>query len=136
MVRDVVLRGFTFVGFGLLGQKIGDDGLLDQYIASVLLVRQDRTDRRDRPRGFSSRRESTTAFGFVLDLDDGFTCKDQLVNKSDCGCLGFVNYEAVALTALVSEEVLVRDDRFPIGEAFTVPPRDVLRDRAGFFLRQ
>lgn len=72
MVRDVVLRGFTFVGFGLLGQKIGDDGLListsPRYFSFDKIERIVETDHVVFPRGVRAPRPSSSCLISMMDL--------------------------------------------------------------------
>lgn len=130
MPCDVALRDFAFVDLRGLGEEVGDNGLLDQDVASVFLVAQQGADCGRSPPGVASGGAVAFGFEYVLDLDDRFAIQEELVDASDGWGLGLVDDHGVALAALVAEDVGVGDDGFAVCEAFAVAPRDIFGDRA------
>lgn len=101
---DVVLRYFTFVNFHGFGQKVGGETLLQQRVAFVFLVGQDRTNSRGRPNLFTTRGGDLISGEFSGDSLRGCTLKEAGVDAPHDRSLSFVDREVPTLTFLVSEQ--------------------------------
>lgn len=78
------------------------------------------------------------AFGLELfcDAGQGAAVEVEGADVADEFGLFLVDNEVAVLASLVAEEPAERDGDFPVGEAFPVPPGDVLTDGACFLLRE
>lgn len=101
---DIVLGYFTFVDFHGFGQEVGSETLLQERVAFVFLVGQDRTHSGRRPHSFAARGGDLISGEFCC---DGLRCcslKEAGVDAPHDRSLSFVDGKVSVFAFLVSKQ--------------------------------
>jgi len=136
VVLHVVLRDLTLIGSHLLGQEVLAEGLLQQGIALVLLVRQDALDGGLAPLVFACRCRDAFVGQRLGDAVRRHALEEHAVDAFDHLGLLRVDYQIPIFASVVAEEPFEWDCDLAVCKTLSLAPRAVLGDGPTFFLRE
>ena len=136
VVLHVVLWDLTLIGSHLLGQKVLAEGLLQQGIAFVLLVRQDALDGGLAPLAFACRCRDAFVGQRLGDAVRRHPFEKHAVDALDHLGLLRVDHQIPVLASAVAEEPFERNRDLTVCKAFSLAPCAVLGNGPAFFLRE
>ena len=136
VVLHVVLRDLTLIGFHLLGQEVLAEGLLQQGISLVLLVRQDALDGGLAPLVLACRCRDTFVGQRLGNAVRRHAFEEHAVDAFDHLGLLRVDHQIPVLASVVAEEPFERDRDLAICKTLSLAPCAVLGNGPAFFLRE
>lgn len=107
IVFHVVFRAFSVVDSDLLGDTVGDVGLVDDRIALISFVGEDGLYGGVCPFVFPAGGFDSFFFKQFDDISEAVATEELFVNKSDHHCFFGDDFGFAVLTSLVSEEILI-----------------------------
>ncbi len=131
---DIVLRNLAFVGLGLFRQEVHREALLQQDIAFVLLIGQDRFDDGRVPVLFTAGCRDAVAGQDLRNAVRRLALQEKGVDPSDDCCLRLIHHKIAVLALVVAKEAGVGDGHLAIRKTLALSPGAVLRNGAALFL--
>ena len=125
-VLYVILRHFSFVQLGLLGQEIHNKAFLQERIPYIFLIRQDAVNHAHSP-VFLAPRGLDLLFRQVLrDLAVRHSGQEVVINTPDQHCLFGNDFRPAILAFPESEHAFIGQRDLSICETFPLPPGHIL----------
>lgn len=136
VILDIVLRDFTLVDLGLLGQEIDGVAFLKERIALVLLIAEDTLDGGNVPFFLAAGCRNAVLGEGIGYAVVGHALQEQAVDALDDDCLLSVDHQIPVRASVVAKEALERNTDLSVCEALSLAPSAVLGNAAAFFLCQ
>ena len=136
VVLHVVLRDLTLIGSHLLGQEVLAEGLLQQGIALVLLVRQDALDGGLASLVLACRCRDAFVGQRLGDAVRRHALEEHAVDAFDHLGLLRVDYQIPIFASVVAEEPFEWDCDLAVCKTLSLAPCAVLGNGPAFFLRE
>ena len=117
VILDIVLRDFTLVDLGLLGQEIDGVAFLKERIALVLLIAEDTLDGGNAPFFLAAGCRNAVLGEGIGYAVVGHALQEQAVDALDDDCLLSVDHQIPVRASVVAKEALERNTDLSVCEA-------------------
>ena len=134
VVFNVVFWTFPVVDHDLLGQAVPDVGLVEDGIALVFFIGEDRCNRSSLPSSNARRRWNPVVVEVVCYRSKAVACKESLVYPLDHNCLFGIDLRFSVRSSAIPKESLVLEGYVSFFCALRFTPADVGADVFGFAL--